>query len=265
LKILVVDDDRLNLLVAQGYLKSIFEKEEIVLCQNPEEVMGILETGEIDIMLLDLMMPKISGYEILRCIREETQYADMPIIMLTALSDKDSFKECFELGANDYITKPIEIIEFKARLNVAIQTRKSTLTLKEMVMLAKRQSKELRDKNDRIKNNLCQTVTPVILKYLHEIKNISSLLDTQVHMNFESEEALKNEVLKLFLFVEEQKFEHATYQMIKKNILKYFNTPKNTEKIHDLHRDQTVITNLSARLSEISNEISQLFDHQEPT
>lgn len=152
MRVLVVDDDRLNLKVAEGFLKNYFNEYYVVLCQEPTKVMGILETENIDILLLDIIMPELSGVEILKQVRTNEAYRDIQVIMLTSLNDKESFKICFELGANDYILKPIDTTEFQARLNAAAKTRNHTRMLREMLDMMKDQNIELKTVNTLLKD-----------------------------------------------------------------------------------------------------------------
>ena len=114
MKILVIDDSLLYLSMVNKYLNEIPKVSEIILCSNPNEVMGIVETKNIDIIIMDVIMPGISGFELLESLRSEKRYDDIPIIMFTSLNDTENFKKCYELGASDFISKPINVTEFHA-------------------------------------------------------------------------------------------------------------------------------------------------------
>lgn len=152
MNILVVDDEKLNLFIARDYINSIMEKCNIILCSSPNAVMGFLETEEIDIVLLDIVMPGMSGIDVLESIRDRKEYNNIQVIMLTSLGDKESFKKCFEMGADDYILKPIDLTEFSARLKAAVKTRSNTLILKEMFEQIKTQNQELKELNKRLED-----------------------------------------------------------------------------------------------------------------
>jgi CheY-like chemotaxis protein len=100
LKILVVDDDRFNLKVVETYIKMVSSEYSILLCDNPLEAEGILKAEAIDIILLDIMMPEISGIDLLKVIRSQKKFNYVQIIVLTGLTDSENFKACFEAGAN---------------------------------------------------------------------------------------------------------------------------------------------------------------------
>ncbi|MFA9376058.1 MAG: ATP-binding protein [Lachnotalea sp.] len=152
MKILVVDDDKLNLKIAEGYLNKFFPTYLIQICQQPKLVMGILDTEVIDIILLDIIMPEISGIEILKDIRGNPEYTDIQILMFTSMTDDESFQSCFELGANDYLKKPIQQIEFKARISAAANTRNNLLELHVLYKKTKIQNNELKNMNAQLQD-----------------------------------------------------------------------------------------------------------------
>jgi len=152
MKILVVDDDKLNLKIAEGYLNKFFPEYLVQICQQPKLVMKILETESIDIILLDILMPEISGIEVLREIRSCLEYKDVQILMFTSMTDDESFRSCFDFGADDYLKKPIQQTEFKARISAASNTRNNLLELHELYEKAKSQNIELKDVNAQLQD-----------------------------------------------------------------------------------------------------------------
>ena len=144
MKVLVVDDSQLNLTISKGYLDAIPDITQIILCNDPTLVQNILMEQGIDILILDIIMPVISGLELLEQLRANPSYDDMPIIMLTSLDDPESYKKCFELGAFDYINKPINAFELNARLKVAIESKNKSNHLKSLIEVTKKQNEELK-------------------------------------------------------------------------------------------------------------------------
>ncbi|PKM50994.1 MAG: hybrid sensor histidine kinase/response regulator [Firmicutes bacterium HGW-Firmicutes-7] len=188
MRVLVVDDDRFNLMVAQGYLKYYFKEFTVFLCEDSKLVMNMLETENIDILLLDIMMPEIDGIDILTEIRGNEAYGDLQVIMLTAMNDKDSFKTCFELGASDYVRKPIDITEFQARVKAAAKNRSNTLMLRDMIEMMKNQNNELKTVNALLKDtqfHLVQSEKMAAIGELaagvaHEINNPIGYVDSNL-------------------------------------------------------------------------------------
>lgn len=124
MKILVVDDEKL---LVKG-IKFNLENEgyEVVGLYDGEEAVSLARTGGFDLIILDLMMPRVDGLEACRRIRE---FSSVPIIMLTARSEDTDKLIGFEYGADDYMTKPFNIMELKARIRaitrrVAAQNQK---------------------------------------------------------------------------------------------------------------------------------------------
>jgi len=130
-KVLVVDDEKFNLIIARDLIVSQVETAEVILCSHPEEVMEILEHEDIGVILLDIIMPLLDGITVLKQIRQEMRYQDIQVVMFTGVSDKKSFRLCFELGANDYINKPIEPTEFTVRMQAAMKTHRNLVRLKQ--------------------------------------------------------------------------------------------------------------------------------------
>ena len=152
MKILVVDDDKLNLKIAEGYLNEYFPDYLVQICQQPRLVKKIIETEGIDIILLDIVMPDISGIEVLREIRRYPEYKDIQILMFTSMTDDESFRSCFDFGANDYLRKPIQQTVFKARISAAANTRNNLLELHELYEKAKLQNTELKNVNAKLQD-----------------------------------------------------------------------------------------------------------------
>lgn len=119
-KVLVVDDEKL---IVKGIRFSLEQDGMEVDCAyDGEEALEKLKDNTYDIMLLDLMLPKIDGTQVCQQVRE---FSDMPIIMLTAKSDDMDKILGLEYGADDYMTKPFNILELKARIK-AIMRRSSS-------------------------------------------------------------------------------------------------------------------------------------------
>lgn len=115
-KVLVVDDEKL---IVKGIKFSLEQDEMEVDCAyDGEEALGLAKENQYDIILLDVMLPKLTGYEVCQAIRE---FSTVPIIMLTAKGDDMDKILGLEYGADDYVTKPFNILEVKARIKAIMR------------------------------------------------------------------------------------------------------------------------------------------------
>ena len=115
-RVLVVDDEKL---IVKGIRFSLMQDELDVDCAyDGEEALGMAKATEYDLILLDVMLPKMDGFEVCQQIRE---FSDVPIIMLTAKGDDMDKILGLDYGADDYITKPFNILEVKARIKAIMR------------------------------------------------------------------------------------------------------------------------------------------------
>ena len=120
-KVLVVDDEKL---IVKGIRFSLEQDGMEVTCAyDGEEALAIARQTEFDVVLLDVMLPKMDGFEVCQQIRE---FSDMPVIMLTAKGEDMDKILGLEYGADDYITKPFNILEVKARIKAIIRRNGKT-------------------------------------------------------------------------------------------------------------------------------------------
>ncbi|MDP1726056.1 MAG: DUF705 domain-containing protein [Bacteroidota bacterium] len=107
-KILLVDDDSRNVFALSQVL--IERRMEIIKAENGKIALEMLDAHpDIDLVLMDIMMPEMDGYEAMKRIRSQIKYRNLPVIALTAKAMKDDKQKCIDAGANDYITKPIDV------------------------------------------------------------------------------------------------------------------------------------------------------------
>ncbi|MCB9277069.1 MAG: response regulator [Lewinellaceae bacterium] len=117
--ILVVDDEPINQQVLKNHLSE--GPFQLTQAMNGEEAIRILESGQrFDLVLLDVMMPRISGYEVCRRIREKYLPSELPVIMVTAKNQVPGLVQGLALGANDYLAKPFTKEEFLARVKTQL-------------------------------------------------------------------------------------------------------------------------------------------------
>ncbi len=129
--ILVVDDSPSNLGVASGFLKELGYK--IATANNGKTALSRVERIKPSLILLDVNMPEMNGFEVCQILHDKPEYADVPIIFLTALTDQDAKEKAFSSGAVDYISKPFQKKELIARVQNHLGISQSKKELENLV------------------------------------------------------------------------------------------------------------------------------------
>jgi phosphoserine phosphatase RsbU/P len=122
-RLLVVDDNEDNRytlvmrLEIEGY-------SDITVAGDGDVALDLLRTQEFDVVLLDVMMPKVDGYQVLQRLKDEGRLHNIPVIMISALGELESVVRCIELGAVDYLSKPFDPVLLKARVNASLEKKR---------------------------------------------------------------------------------------------------------------------------------------------
>jgi two-component system sensor histidine kinase/response regulator len=150
--ILIVDDTPKNLQVLGNTLK--LENYKVEFAINGFQALEWIEKKEFDLILLDVMMPEMDGYEVCEKIRANEKNKNLPIIFLTAKTDSDSIVKGFEIGAQDYITKPFNTAELLVRVSTQLELKNSRNKLESMNQWleteVKKRTLELEDSNKQL-------------------------------------------------------------------------------------------------------------------
>lgn len=134
--ILVVDDDPVNLQVVTNHLT--FKNVTVITAPGGMQAVKLIEGGLMpDLVLLDIMMPRMTGYDVSVWLRQRYSSSELPVIMLTAKNGADDIVEGFSRGANDYLVKPFNRDELLARVVSQLKLKESYLTLRENMALRK--------------------------------------------------------------------------------------------------------------------------------
>ena len=123
-KIMIVDDAPVNNHILKKHLKQAGYEHFVVLTDSTK-VIDTLRTEQPDILLLDIMMPEISGLEILQILQSDGDLAAIPVIVLTACDQIEVRQEALELGAYDFLLKPIDQCDLMPRVRNALRLRHS--------------------------------------------------------------------------------------------------------------------------------------------
>lgn len=121
-KVLIVDDIPENIQTLGEMIKDF--DLDVKIAEGGQEAIDIIDSYTPDIILLDLMMPHVNGWDVIDYVRKKYSKNEMVIIVVSLLNNKDNIDECYELGVNDYITKPL----IKARLTSSIESHLRNLS-----------------------------------------------------------------------------------------------------------------------------------------
>lgn len=133
-RIFAVDDDSVNLRVIANYLS--LAQMNVEFFSNGQDVLTAINNGDLpDLILLDVMMPEMSGYEVCHSLRKEYTTSELPIVMLTAKNQVSDLIEGLKHGASDYLTKPFSGEELLARIQTQLRIKDSYLALRENKIL----------------------------------------------------------------------------------------------------------------------------------
>jgi adenylate cyclase len=121
-RILVVDDNRVNRLLLGRGLEE--EGHAVAFAEDGQEALDRLGREEFDLMLLDVLMPQVDGFEVLGKLKEDPHLRDLPVIVTSSLDELDSVVKCIELGAEDYLTKPVNAVLLRARVGSSLEKKR---------------------------------------------------------------------------------------------------------------------------------------------
>jgi sigma-B regulation protein RsbU (phosphoserine phosphatase) len=122
-RILVVDDNDDNRYTLTLYL-DVEGYRDVTVANDGEEAVALLETEPFDLVLLDVMMPRLDGYGVLAWLKDKGRLHQLPVIMISALNEMASVVRCIELGAVDYLTKPFNPVLLRARLGASLEKKR---------------------------------------------------------------------------------------------------------------------------------------------
>ncbi len=122
--VLVVDDNQQNLELIQAYLEDV--DCEAVPAKDGPEALEIISKNMPDLILLDVMMPKMSGFEVCRRLKNDPKTGDIPVIMVTALNEYGDIERGIDCGTDDFISKPVNKLELLTRVRTMLKIKHLT-------------------------------------------------------------------------------------------------------------------------------------------
>ncbi|NJK98066.1 MAG: response regulator [Bacteroidales bacterium] len=118
-RILVVDDSSTNIVLLEAILNG--QGYQIETAQSVKEAYLIIKKEPVNLILLDLLMPRVSGYDFLKEIKNNETTKDIPVIIVSAVADPENRKKSMEMGAVDFINKPIDIQDFISKVDSVLK------------------------------------------------------------------------------------------------------------------------------------------------
>ncbi len=162
--ILVVDDTISNLDV----ICNLLEDYDILTATSGMDALEILEDENVDLIILDIMMPEMDGFEVCKRLRDAKKTRDIPILFITASTDEDSIEKAYEVGGTDYITKPFKPKELLAKVAMQLDLVNKTHNLEKLIEI---QLEQLRDKDTLLMEQLKKAeMGQMISTIAHQLK-----------------------------------------------------------------------------------------------
>lgn len=194
-RVLIVDDNATNLTLFRHLLKKVEDVEPICF-EYPEKAMEWCQTNEPDLVLLDYMMPVMDGLKFIKCFRTIKGYKDIPLVMVTADTESEVRHKALELGAHDFLNKPIDKTELLARVKNLLMLRQSQLALSDraawLAIEVKKATEELRAREREMVLRLSRAAEhrdPETGQHLLRMANYSRLIAKELGLS-EAEQEL---------------------------------------------------------------------------
>lgn len=193
--ILVVDDEPNNFDVIETFLSE--QDYQLYYASNGDSALGILETVQPDLILLDVMMPGIDGIEVCRRIKAMPQWENVPIIMVTALTSKEDLARCLNAGADDFIGKPVNSSELRARVHSMMRIKQQYDSIKSLSNLQTQTIDLLQNSLQELSGNLASSLP-------HELNTPLNGIVGSIGILLEDYEIMPPEEIKEFLLLAQE-------------------------------------------------------------
>jgi CheY-like chemotaxis protein len=120
-RVLIADDNEQNRELLDAYLAD--EGYTVLFANDGQEAMDVVDAQEVDLILLDIMMPRMSGYEVCEQLKADAEKRDIPVLMVTALNEQGDIEKAVKAGCDDFLTKPVNQLELKTRVRSLLRVR----------------------------------------------------------------------------------------------------------------------------------------------
>lgn len=204
INILIVDDNPKNLQLVGNLLG--MENWQIEFAESGKAALEWIDEEQFDLILLDIMMPGMDGFEVIKKIRATKSYDDVPVIFITAKNDKESIMRGFKEKAQDYICKPFDGEELLARVNTQIELR-----------IARKKQRELNDileKKVKERTSDLQKTYDQIVESKKKLEKSEKIKDTYLHLITNELKKPLNKALSAFQLIKEKHPDHDLKELI---------------------------------------------------
>lgn len=123
-KVLIIDDNMTNLVLVRQLVNRV-DDCEVLIFSDPKAALETLETTDVDLVLVDYVMPEIDGVEFTRRMRRMSRHATVPLVVVTTLDERKVLMDALEAGATDFLTKPLDPLEFRVRVRNLLELRRA--------------------------------------------------------------------------------------------------------------------------------------------
>ena len=163
--LLVVDDHEVNRALLARPLERLGYR--VLTAANGREALQLLERADIDLVLLDVLMPEMDGYQVLEVRRADARLRDIPFIMISALDEVESIARCIKMGAEDYLSKPFDLVLLQARVGACLDKKRLRDQEKRHLATIETQATELAELN--------RTLEDRVQRQVDELQRLSGL------------------------------------------------------------------------------------------
>lgn len=150
--ILVVDDNRINRQILAQLLKK--NRYQVETAENGKEALELVARQQFDVILLDILMPEIDGFQVLEQLKTSPRYRHIPVLVISGLEDIDNIVRCIEMGAEDYLLKPFNQAILKARISACLEKKRLHDELAYTFQEVSRQRDSIEEKNRQILDSI---------------------------------------------------------------------------------------------------------------
>jgi two-component system cell cycle response regulator len=198
--ILIVDDNRLNRMRLAHSLQQ--EGHSSAAAEDGRQALAMLAEQPFDVVLLDLVMPELDGFEVLARMKADSQLRELPVIIISALDDMESVLRCIEMGATDYLPKPFDVRLLRARLSASLANKR----LRDMELEYLEQVNRVIEAAAAVEEGTfeCDSLDPVARRE-DELGKLARVVQNMARQVYAREQSLREQVQALRVEIDETK------------------------------------------------------------